>query len=203
MKKNILIFALMMLTAVSSSAQTSQQAKNVLDKAAAVVGRKGGASASFSLNNPKTGTVNGTIAIKGSKFHVTTPQAIVWYNGKTQWTYMKQTEEVSITNPTQAQQAAMNPYQFITMYKKGYDLSMTTSGSNYLVHLTAQNKQRGVPEMYILVNSKTYIPQQVKMKQKDVWTTVNISNFQPKNQADNIFVFQSKDYPKAEVVDLR
>lgn len=203
MKKNILIFALMMLTAVSSSAQTSQQAKNVLDKAAAVVGRKGGASASFSLNNPKTGTVNGTIAIKGSKFHVTTPQAIVWYNGKTQWTYMKQTEEVSITTPTQAQQAAMNPYQFITMYKKGYDLSMTTSGSNYLVHLTAQNKQRGVPEMYILVNSKTYIPQQVKMKQKDVWTTVNISNFQPKNQADNIFVFQSKDYPKAEVVDLR
>ena len=203
MRKTILIFTLILLTTVSASAQTSQQAKKVLDKAAAVVGRKGGANANFSLNNPKTGTVNGTIAIKGSKFHVTTPQAIVWYNGNTQWTYMKQTEEVCITTPTQAQQAAMNPYQFITMYKQGYNISMTNTGSNYLVHLTAQNKQRGVPEMYILINSKTYVPLQVKMKQKDTWTTINISNFQSKDQADNIFVFQSKDYPKAEVVDLR
>lgn len=203
MKKNILIFAFIVLSALGVSAQTSQQARKVLDKAAAVVGHKGGASANFSLNNPKTGTVNGTIAIKGSKFHVVTPQAIVWYNGKTQWTYMKQTEEVSVTTPTQAQQAAMNPYQFISMYKQGYDLSMTNSGGNHLVHLTAQNKQRGVPEMYILVNSKTHVPMQVRMKQKDTWTTVNISNFQSKNQSDNVFVFQPKDYPKAEVVDLR
>ncbi len=30
------------------------------------------------------------------------PQAIVWYNGKTQWTYMKKTNEVNVSNPTQA-----------------------------------------------------------------------------------------------------
>ena len=97
----------------------------------------------------------------------------------------------------------MNPYLFITMYKKGFDLSMTNSGSNYLVHLTAQNKKRSVQEIYILINKTSYVPQQVKMKQKETWTTINITNFQAKNQADNVFVFQQKDFPKAEVIDLR
>lgn len=194
----------MLLLAVTGiEAQNVQKVRKVLDKTASVIGRKGGASASFSLSNPKTGKTTGTIAIKANKFHVTTPQAVVWYNGKTQWTYLKQTEEVNITTPTESQQAAMNPYLFITMYKKGFDLSMTNSGGNYLVHLTAQNKKRSLQEIYILINKTSYVPQQVKMKQKETWTTINITNFQAKNQADNVFVFQPKDFPKAEVIDLR
>ena len=80
---------------------------------------------------------------------------------------------------------------------------MTNSGGNYLVHLTAQNKKRSLQEIYILINKTSYVPQQVKMKQKETWTTINITNFQAKNQADNVFVFQPKDFPKAEVIDLR
>lgn len=186
-----------------SFAQTGNQAKQILDKTAAVLSRKGGASANFQLSNAKMGQVSGTIAIKGNKFHAATPQAIVWFNGKTQWTYLKKTEEVNVTNPTQAQQMMMNPYTFINIYKTGYVMTASTASNSYEVHLKAQNNKRTIQEMYITVDKKTYVPLTVKMRQQKAWTTISISNFKGVNQPASLFVFNSKEFPGAEVVDLR
>lgn len=120
MKKTILI-ALMALIGLSAFAQSAQQ---VLDRTAKVIGNKSGASANFTISNAKIGSSSGTIAIKGNKFNARTPQAIVWFNGKTQWSYLKKTNEVNISTPTQAQQMAMNPYTFINIYKTGYKMNM-------------------------------------------------------------------------------
>jgi len=46
-------------------------------------------------------------------------------------------------------------------------------------------------------------PKQVKMKRGGEWTTITISNFQHKKLSDNLFSFNSKDFPTAEVIDLR
>ena len=202
MKKTVLTM-IMVLAALVGYAQNAATAKSVLDKTAAVIGRKGGACANFTISSQKNGSTSGTIAIKGNKFHARTPQAIVWYNGKTQWSYMKSTNEVNISNPTEAQRMSMNPYQFINMYKSGYTLAMKDMGANYQIHMTAQNKQRSVQEMYILINKKTYVPSQIKMRQGNDWSTINVSNFKAQNQSDNTFVFRAKDFPTAEVIDLR
>ena len=198
--RKILLSLVMAIFAIVSYGQTAQQ---VLDKTAKVIGNKGGAKANFTFSNAKVGSVSGTIAIKGNKFNARTSEAIVWYDGKTQWTYMKKTNEVNVSNPTQAQQMSMNPYTFIHIYKTGYNMTLKTVGSNYQVHLTAQNKKRTVQELYITVNKKTYIPSQVKMRQGSSWSTINVSNFSAKSIANSAFVFNSKDFPTAEVVDLR
>lgn len=203
MKKTIIFSMLMALLSLTASAQSTALARKVLDKTATVVGNKGGASASFTMSNPKIGTTSGTIAIKGHMFQASIPSAIVWYNGKTQWSYMKSTNEVNITTPTEAKRMKKNPYTFITMYKSGYNMSMKTSGRNYVVHLTAQNKKRSVKELYITVNSSTYIPVQVKMLEGNTWSTINIKNFKAKKLANSMFTFKAKDFPKAEVIDLR
>lgn len=201
--KRILFIAIMAAFCICVEAQNAAQARSILDKTATVIGRKGGASASFTMSSAKIGSTSGTIAIKGNKFHARTPQAMVWYNGKTQWSYMKSTNEVSVSTPTEAQRMSMNPYTFINMYKNGYTLACKDQGANYQIHMTAQNTKRSVQEMYILINKKSYIPSQIKMRQGNVWSTITISNFQAKNQSDNIFVFRSKDFPTAEVIDLR
>lgn len=201
--KRIIIISIMMVATICANAQNATQARKVLDKTASIIGRKGGASANFKISSAKIGATTGTIAIKGNKFHARTPQAIVWFDGKTQWSYMKSTDEVNVTTPNEAQQMAMNPYQFINIYKQGYKLGMTTTGSNYNVHLTAQNSSRSAQELYILIDKKTYRPTQVKMREGKTWTTISISNFQAKDQADGVFVFKSKDFPDAEVIDLR
>ena len=200
----LLVAAMAVVASVQSMAQSNPaQARAILDKTSKVIGHKSGVSAAFTLNNPTTGNVSGTIAVKGGKFNARTPQAIVWFNGKTQWTYMKKNNEVNISIPTQAQQQMMNPYTFINVYKTGYKMSSTKAGGSYEVHLVAQNQKRSIQEMYVTVNSKTYVPSRVKMKHNGRWYTVTISNFSAKKLPDSLFAFNSKDYPSAEVIDLR
>ena len=194
---SILLFGLFAITPLSA-----QTARQVLDKTAAVVANKSGAQASFVM---KGGNINtsGTIAIKGRKFQATTPQATVWFDGKTQWTYVKQNEEVNVANPSEAELQAINPYTFIYMYKNGYKPTMTKKGASYEVHLKATDKKRSIQEMYVVVNAKSYAPSQIRMLRKGGWTTIDISNFKKAKLADGAFQFNSKDFPHAEVIDLR
>lgn len=201
-KKNILL-GLLLLISVCVSAQSSAQAMKVLNKTASVVGRKGGAQANFNISGKKIGAQSGTIAIKGNKFQARTRKAIVWYNGKTQWSYLKMTNEVNVSNPNEAKRMSMNPYTFISMYKNGYNLSMTKSGSSYVVHMVAQNKKRSVQEAYITINKRTYTPSLVKMRQGNDWTYISVNNFRAVNQPDSKFTFNAKDFPKADIIDLR
>lgn len=200
-RKSMVVMALFCLVQ-GVYAQNAAQARKILDKTAALIKGKGGATANFSMSG-KYGTSSGTIAIKGNKFNARTAQATVWYDGKTQWTYMKKTNEVNVSNPTQAQQMSMNPYTFINIYKTGYTSTMKTIGSNYKVRLVAQNKKRTVQELILTIDKKSYIPSQIKMRQGNTWSTITVSNFKAKSISNSTFVFNSKDFPKAEIVDLR
>lgn len=201
MKK--IIFVMTMLMCIGASAQTSKEARKILDKAAAAVSNKGGAYAKFTISNAKTGSTNGTIYIKGNMFKAVTPEATVWFIGKTQWAYMSQTEEVNITTPSRDQQTAMNPYNFINIYKQGYNLTKENKGGNYNIRLVATDKKADIQEMYISINQKTFVPTSVRMRQGGEWTTISISNFKQTNLAASTFVFNKSAYPNAEVVDLR
>ncbi len=181
---------------------TAQSARQVLDKTAAVVANKSGAKASFVMKGGNMNT-SGTIAIKGRMFQATTPQATIWFDGKTQWTYVKQNDEVNVANPSDTEQQAINPYTFIYMYKNGYKSTMVKRGTCYEVHLTATDKKRNIQEMYIVVNAKSYAPSQVRLLRKSGWTTIDISNFKKASLADGQFRFNAKEFPHAEVIDLR
>jgi len=171
MKKTIIIQLLLLLT-LSTGAQNSSQARALLDKAAKVVGRKGGASANFTMSG-KYGNASGTVSIKGNKFVAKTDQAIIWYDGKTQWTYNLSSEEVNVSTPNQAKQQSINPYNFINLYKNGYNMSMASSNQ---VHLKAQAANKTIKELYVTVN-KSFQPTQVKIMTAKGWTVFNISNF--------------------------
>ena len=179
----------------------AQSAKKVLDKTASVVANKNGAKASFSIKGTDM-NANGTIAVKGRKFQATTPQATIWFDGKTQWTYMKKNEEVNVSNPSQSELSSINPYNFIYLYKQGYTYTMEKKNGQFIVHLKASNK-KNIQEMYITVNSKTYIPSQIRLKQSKGWTNIDVSNFKTSSLSDGMFHFNSKDFPLAEIIDLR
>ena len=192
-----------MMLAVTICSANAQTAKLVLDKTASVLSNKGGVTANFSITGKNIGTTSGKISVKGRMFQATTPQAMVWFNGKTQWTYMKSQQEVNVSNPTEAELQAINPYNFSNIYKKGYSYTMKTVSAGYEVHLKATDAKRQIQEMYITVNKSTYAPSQVKMRQGKKWTTINVSSLKKANLSNSVFTFPSKDYPNAEVIDLR
>ena len=204
MKVSIIRIAAIALFTFQSSLFTAnaQSAKSVLDKAAASVTVASGVKANFRMTTT-TGNTSGTIAIKGKKFYATTPQAKIWFDGKTQWTYLKNNDEVNVSNPTEAQLQAINPYNFINLYKNGYTYTMNTAGTNYVIHLTSNSADRKIKELFITVNKKSYEPMQVKMLQGKKWTTFDITSIKKEKSADSQFRFNSKDFPKAEIIDLR
>ena len=204
MKVSIIRIAAIALFTFQSSLFTAnaQSAKSVLDKAAASVTVASGVKAHFRMTTT-TGNTSGTIAIKGKKFYATTPQAKIWFDGKTQWTYLKNNDEVNVSNPTEAQLQAINPYNFINLYKNGYTYTMNTAGTNYVIHLTSNSADRKIKELFITVNKKSYEPMQVKMLQGKKWTTFDITSIKKEKIADSQFRFNSKDFPKAEIIDLR
>ena len=195
MKKIINTIALLLI-AVAVSAQT---AREVLDKTAKTLSNKGGITASFSIKNGAAGT----ISVKGKKFQATTPDGIVWFNGQTQWTYVKQNSEVNVNNPTDAELQAINPYNFVYIYRNGYKAELKDAGNLHQIHLTATGKDKGIQEMYIRVDKKTYVPTAISMRRGKRWTSISITNFRKANLSDAIFSFNAKDYPQAEIVDLR
>lgn len=201
MKKGIK-YILVICFLVTSHLAIAQNARQILDKTARVITSGGGATANFTIRGDHISS-QGTILLKGNKFCAKTSMATIWYNGKTQWTYMKKTNEVNISIPDETKQAQMNPYKFITIYKTGYDMSLKKAKDSYIVHLTAQNKQRGIQELYVTINKSNYKPSLIRMKQGAQWITITISNMSNRPLSDGLFNFPSKDYPKAEIIDLR
>ena len=194
--------SMMLVAALLAVGGYAQSAKSVLDKAAATITAPQGVKANFKMS-ATSGSTSGTIAIKGKKFYATTPQATGWFDGQTQWTYMKNNDEVNVSNPTEAQLQAINPYNFINLYKRGYNYTINTAGKDYVVHLLANSGERKIKELFVTVDKKNYQPKQVKMLQGKKWTTFDITNIKKEKLADGQFRFNSKDFPKAEIIDLR
>ena len=97
----------------------AQTPRSVLDKAAKILSSKDGVTANFTMTNSARMKTSGTVAVKGTKVHAKTPEAILWFDGKTQWTYLTKNEEVSVTTPTAAQLQTINPYTLLICIRKG------------------------------------------------------------------------------------
>ncbi len=197
--KQLLVLVLMMV----STGIYAQSARQTLDKATAIINNKGGVTAHFTMSRTgMPGRTAGVVYIKGNKFTAQTEQMTVWFDGKTQWSYMKSTNEVNVSNPTTAQKAAMNPLSLVNLYKSGYNLAQSKSGTNKIVHLTSANGRHSITEMYITVTDSNMV-KTIKMKQSGKWTTINVSNIRAARLSDATFTFNKRKYPTAEIVDLR
>lgn len=195
--------SILLLTVLLSIGLHAESAKSILDKAAATVSNPNGVQANFEMRSKQFGNTTGSISIKGKKFHASTPQAIIWFDGKTQWTYMKQNDEVNVSNPSEEELQAINPYNFINIYKKGFKLLAKKVNTSYEVHLKATDKKRKIQEMYIIVDQNSYRPTHIKMLQNGKWSVLIISGLKATNLSDGLFQFDAKDFPQAEIIDLR
>ena len=194
---------LMMTCAFTVLGAWAQSAKSVLDKAASQLSR-GAVSAHFTASGAM-GKQNGTLVAQGNKFVLTSPQARIWFDGKTEWALAQGSGEVNVTTPSAAEVASMNPMNFVNLYKRGYNATMMDKGAVYEVHLVATNAKNSIKEAYVTVAKSSNLPQQVRVRTgASSWTTIAISELQVSaKKADGFFRFNQKDFPKVEVVDLR
>lgn len=193
--KKILTLILAVLLGATSYAQN---AKKTMDKAVAAFKKS-----SVTANYTATGQMNdsGSFSLKGNKYRAQGKQAIVWFDGKTQWTYMPSTEEVNVVTPNPNKVSGLNPYALLNLYKNGYVLTQKSVAAGTLIHMKATGNQP-IQDLYLTLDAKLQ-PVKINFKNSKGWTYVTLSNYKTTKLPDSTFKFNQKEYPDAEINDLR
>lgn len=212
MKKIIIAFITGIVVTLGVSAQN---AADILDRAARAYESSDGIKAAFSMNTRSTQqkineSFEGAIQIKGAKFKYETPDMIVWFDGKTQWTYLTRSEEVNVTTPSGDELQQTNPLLILKSYKGNYEVSLkgqstsATGKATYDVVLVPK-KAKDIEKIELQIEKNNNLPTGIIINAKrDIRTAIRISKLQTSvNQPDATFVFNAKDYPEAEIIDLR
>lgn len=208
-----IVTIILLIYAMNISAQNN--ATQILDKAADTFEQANGISAEFSLHvrgdvQQVSESFEGIIQMKADKFTLKTPDAYVWYDGKTQWTYMTRNEEVNVTEPTGEELQYTNPVLLLSMYKKGYTAtykgeSTAANGKTaYDIELTPK-KKGDIVKVSLQIEKSSSLPARVVIDAKNgTYTMIQINKVTTAlNQPDSFFVFDKESYPDADIIDLR
>lgn len=194
----------------------AQDAKTILDKASDVYLHAGGVSAEFYIRNTngrdksKVYTQTGKAYISGDKFKIESGEGVTWFDGKTQWTYVKSNNEVNVSNPDGEELASVSPVAVLGLYKAGFVLANKGTGvdkgrSVYKIEMKPQKKNAGVTRYVLLVDKLSSHISSISIENKNGNNVViSILRYQSGlSLPSKTFTFDKKDYPKAEIVDLR
>ena len=163
-------------------------ARDILRRAADAFRRSGGVSASFSVRSPE-GNSTGVIRLRGEKFVLEAGGMTTWFDGHTQWTYL-------------------NPYAWLSLYDRGYDLKLLPADASdiYKVEMVARSPEAQVSRLVLWLDKSGLQPVKFSLTLAGSVepTEITVGNYRTgQTYADAMFAFNPREYPTAEVIDLR
>jgi outer membrane lipoprotein-sorting protein len=153
--------------------------------------------------------VKGTFVMKKNKFKLKLADQEIYNDGTTVWTYLKDANEVNISNYT-PDSDDITPEKVFTLYKKDYKYifirEFVENGKTYEeLDLQPTDRSKKVFKIRLVINKSTKSIKSWEIFEKNQnrfkYTVNNILY----NVAvdDSFFVFDKKKYPKVVEVDLR
>jgi outer membrane lipoprotein carrier protein len=214
MTQKFSLLALAATLALPAAAQQDPKAGKILDAVSAKYTALKSFQAGFTqtLENPAAKlkqNLTGDIVVSGQKYHITASGQEIYNDGKTTWTYLKNENEVNIsdTDPTNQD---MSPAQMYNMYKKGYKYTYVKSLKDNgvvsdLIELSPENRTNDVFKVQLIVGTADRAIHSVKtFKKNGTRTTFTLKNFKPNvPTTDNAFAFNKAQHTGVKVVDLR
>lgn len=203
----ILLFSFQFISAQSNS-QAEQILSNLLNTAKTTAIRTNFKLVISDKNNPQGQFSTGTFTLKASKFVLEMDDMKAWFNGKTQWAYVPQNNEVSITEPSEKELSETNPMAILSGFKTKCLIRFSAkvkSAQNCCIEMIPKIKNNDIVKIEVQVNKATENLFSIKLFNKNGSTSLlTLSNFQKGiSVVDNIFVFNSSKYKGVVVNDLR
>ena len=146
--------------------------------------------------------------LQESKMRLEADGIKTWYNGKTRWCYVPEANEVNIDEPNKKEMAAMNPYTFMNIYKKGFKMTVKETvlrgEAVYEVYLKARYAKMEVKEIYVDVRKSDYQPLCIRLRENKDWQRVSVLSFKGNlSLSDDFFTFKESEYPNVLINDMR
>ena len=203
------------ILAIAQDKQVDKKAQQILKKLSNKYKAFKSVKATFIITIEKAQDKNsevqqGTIYLKGKKYKLEIAGQDVISDGVTRWTYVKDANEIQIDHQ-KTDENAITPTNVFTMYEKGFLFKFTgeekQKGMVYqLVELIPVDpKKKNITKVKLKINKKDNFIANAKIFDRNgSIQTINVDKFSPNViKSDSIFSFNAKNFPGAEVIDLR
>jgi outer membrane lipoprotein-sorting protein len=200
---------------LNSLGKSDPAAKVILDNVSAKFKTYKTVTAHFTLSITDAGgkiegVKKGTVYMKGSKYRVNISGQEIYSDGDNIWTYDQSSNEVQITKFDPTANTITPQKMFTNFYDKDflYKLNGVTKKSGKTIQeieLTPIDKTKTFYKVLVGIdkNSKNIISTKVFEKNGNRYIYTIMDMRVNSNIPESLFVFNIKNYPKVEVVDLR
>lgn len=212
-KASVLIIPVLLLHFFVAGAQVDKKAKDLLDKVSAKTKSftTYKISFSFTLNNPDqklNETTQGTLAVKGSKYHLKMGEQEIFCDGKNVITYQKETNEALAQDVADMDDESITPQSIFMMYEKGFKIRYVkdqAEGSKQiavidLYPVDPKKKDYSIITLFVDQGQATIQRAEIKAKNGSKYT-YSVNKMEP-NLAlgDNTFLFDKTKFPGVKVI---
>lgn len=186
-------------------------AKKILDAVSARFKSFKSVQSNFSLkiensSNKLMGNKKGTVYMKGTKYRIKIPGQEIYCDGTNVWTVDIAAKEITLTKLDPSNNTITPQKLFTNFYDKDflYKLNSDAKGVQE-IELTPIDKTKMFHKVIVFINKMTQTITSTKVFEKaGNRYTYTVSGMNTKsNIADTLFVFDQKNYPGMELVDLR
>lgn len=151
----------------------------------------------------------GTLYVNGDKYRLDFGDQLVVSDGKTVWTYIKETNEVQITEEDPENQM-FKPRDLFSDFGDEYIYALLGTKklkeyTTYVIDLTPIDKNKSFFKIRLYIDTKTYeIRRAIVFEKSGVRYALDIISFIPNAPIPNVlFTFDTTAYPGIQVTDLR
>lgn len=206
MKRNLLIPLSLLICFMAVPISSRADASRLLDQAVARLAKMPSVCASYSITSGKESN-GGTLTVQGTMFKITSRSMHVWFDGKTQWTYLPADAEISITEPDASEQMQVNPFAIIRSYKGLFRTRelKSDSAASKVVEFIPKNSASGFSKAVLTLEASTLLPERLLITmQSGQVVTIHISSLRAGGKlVPNNFRPAISHLKGVEVVDLR
>jgi len=197
--------------------QQDTKAKEILEKVTKTTQSLASIEAKFAFEmNNKANNIqeksSGTIILKNKKYKLNIPKMglQITCDGKTIWTYMVNSNEVSISTLDEETDDLMDPTRIFTIYERGFNYKFAGESVDggvpvYNIDLIPQKPTGDVSSIKLMIDKQKMLIRGAKIAGKDGNNyTVSISQFKTDGVFnDSDFIFDPSKYKGVEIVDMR
>jgi outer membrane lipoprotein-sorting protein len=215
--KSIFLLGLLLASVFFAIAQQDPKAKQILDEMSEKTRSYESIAADFvfSLENKEMDISEkneGSIKLKDQKYVVDLPAlgVKVFSDGETLWNYMKDGNQVTISNIEDGGNELMDPSSIFTIYEKGFRakfMGEKVSGNStaYQIELYPDSGEYDVSKILLSIGKSDKMIKSALLYGTDgnVYGIIVKKMDTDTNLPDSFFVFNTNDYGDLEVIDFR
>ena len=151
-----------------------------------------------------TESASGTAYLQGDAYKLEVEGQQIISDGKTMWTYLPDSEEVMVSNPSDDENI-ITPIKLLTTYDKDYTMKYAKSNEKGIKVVEMSNPKGEFSKVTLKINEAKLeiVSATISNRSGDAFTIKIKKTVFDQNLEAKFFTFDEKAHPKVDVIDMR